>query len=114
MQKDDLVYAGHMLDMAKKALDLVRGKNRQDYNSDEVLRFALAHLLQVIGEAARHVSKDFSSAHPEIPWKAIIGMRHKVVHDYMNVDEDIVWDTTRELPPLVAELGKIVPPLEEK
>lgn len=37
MQKDDLVYAGHMLDMARKALDLIRGKNRQDYNSDEAL-----------------------------------------------------------------------------
>ena len=59
MQKDDLVYAGHMLDMSRKALDLVRGKSRQDYNSDEALRFALAHLVQVIGEAARHVSKQF-------------------------------------------------------
>lgn len=49
MQKDDQVYTGHMLDMAEKALDLVRGKERQDYNSDETLRFALAHLIQVIG-----------------------------------------------------------------
>ena len=111
MQKDDWVYAGHMLDMARKALDLVRGKNRQDYNSDEALRFALAHLVQVIGEAARHVSKQCCDAHPQIPWKAIVGMRHKVVHDYMNVDEDVVWDTVvKELSPLVVELEKIVPP----
>ena len=110
MQKDDLVYTGHMLDMARKALDLVRGKNRQDYQSDETLRFALAHLLQVIGEAARRVSKQFCDAHSQIPWKAIVGMRHKVVHDYMNVDEDVVWDTVvKELPPLVVELEKIVP-----
>lgn len=47
MQKDDLVYTGHMLDMAQKALDLVGSKNRQDYNSNEALRFALAHLIQV-------------------------------------------------------------------
>ena len=50
---------------------------------------ALAHLVQVIGEAARRVSPEFCDAHPEIPWKAIVGMRHKVVHDYMDVDEDI-------------------------
>ena len=81
MQKDDLVYAGHMLDMARKARDLICGKNRQDYDSDEALRFALAHLVQVIGEAARHISKQFCDAHPQIPWKAIVGMRHKVVHD---------------------------------
>ena len=111
MQKDDLVYAGHMLDMARKALDLVRDKNRSDYNSDEALRFALAHVVQVIGEAARHVSKKFCDANSQIPWKAIVGMRHKVVHDYMNVDEDVVWDTViKELSPLVAELEKIVPP----
>lgn len=110
MQKDDLVYAGHMLDMARKALGLIRGKDRRDYNSDEALRFALAHLIQVIGEAARHVSKKFCDVNSQIPWKAIIGMRHKVVHDYMNVDEDVVWDTVvKELPPLVKELEKIVP-----
>jgi len=110
MQKDDLVYAGHMMDMARKALDLVRGKDRRDYNSDEALRFALAHLIQVIGEAARHVSKIFCDANPQIPWKAIVGMRHKVVHDYMNVDENVVWDTViKELQPLVTELEKIVP-----
>jgi len=110
MQHDDLVYAGHMLDMTRKALELVRNKNRQNYNSDETLRFALAHLVQVIGEAARHVSKKFCDDHPQIPWKAIVGMRHKVVHDYMNVDEDVVWDTVvKELPPLLAELQKIVP-----
>ena len=110
MQHDDLVYAGHMLDMTRKAIELVRNKNRQNYNSDETLRFALAHLVQVIGEAARHVSKKFCDDHPQIPWKAIVGMRHKVVHDYMNVDEDVVWDTVvKELPPLLAELQKIVP-----
>jgi len=96
--------------MTRKAIELVRNKNRQNYNSDETLRFALAHLVQVIGEAARHVSKKFCDDHPQIPWKAIVGMRHKVVHDYMNVDEDVVWDTVvKELPPLLAELQKIVP-----
>ena len=96
--------------MTRKAIELIRNKNRQNYNSDETLRFALAHLVQVIGEAARHVSKKFCDDHPQIPWKAIVGMRHKVVHDYMNVDEDVVWDTVvKELPPLLAELQKIVP-----
>ena len=109
MHKDDLVYAGHMLDMSQKALSLIQGKERRDYNSDEALRLALAHLIQVIGEAARQISREFAETNPQIPWKAIVGMRHKVVHDYMNVDEDVVWDTvTRELPPLVNELKKIV------
>lgn len=92
MQKDDLVFVGHMLDTARKALDL-----------------ALTHLLQVIGEAARRVSAGFMEQHPEIPWRAIVGMRHRVVHDYLHVDEDVVWDVvTGDLEPLVAGLSKLL------
>lgn len=111
MQKDDLVFLGHMLDTARKALDKIQGKNRSDYDADENLRLALAHLIQIIGEAARRVSPEWHTAHPEIPWSEIIGMRHKVVHDYLNVDEDIVWEVvTSDLSRLVAALERIVPP----
>ena len=91
MQKDDLVYAGHMLDMARKAIRLVRGKSRNEYEQDEILSLALTHLLQVIGEAARKVSTQFRQEHPDIPWAAIVGLRHRVVHDYLHVDLDLVW-----------------------
>ncbi len=111
MPKDDRLYLGHMLDTARKALGLVNGKSRAEYDRDEPLRLALAHLLQVIGEAARRVSATYCQAHPQIPWKAIVGMRHKVVHDYMTVDEDVIWDTvSHELAPLVAELERLLPP----
>jgi uncharacterized protein with HEPN domain len=56
------------------------------------------------------VSRPFVDRHPEIPWADIIGMRHKVVHDYLGVDEDIVWQVVREdLPKLVAVLEPIAP-----
>jgi uncharacterized protein with HEPN domain len=110
MLHDDLTYIGHMLDMAQKAIDKAHGKTRSDFNEDEDLRIVLTHLIQVIGEAARGVSQEFQIAHPEIPWKEIVGMRHKVVHDYMNVDEEVVWDTVQnELLPLIKELKKIIP-----
>ena len=54
--------------------------------ADENLRLALIHLIQIIGEAGRQVSQEFSDRHPEIPWADIIGMRNKVVHDYLGVD----------------------------
>lgn len=80
------------------------------YDQDETLRLALTHLVQTVGEAARRVSREFCDAHPQVPWQAVIGMRHKVVHDYMNVDEDILWDTViNELPPLAEELEKMLP-----
>jgi uncharacterized protein with HEPN domain len=110
MPKDDFVYVGHMLDKALEALSLVHEKTRQDYDRDTVLRLALTHLIQVIGEAARRVSPSFRDRHAQIPWEAIAGMRNKIVHDYMDVDEDIVWDSVvHELPLLVAELKRIVP-----
>lgn len=110
MQKDDSVYLGHMLDMAEKAVQKVAGVDRASYDGDENLRLALAHLIQTIGEAARRVSDDFRNAHPQISWPQIVGIRHKVVHDYMHVDFDIVWAVaTTDLPPLIAQLKPLVP-----
>lgn len=111
MPSDDLLYAGQMLDTARKAMQFAKDKDREAYDNDEVLRVALAHLVQVIGEAARLTSPRFRDAHPEIPWPIIVGMRHKVVHEYMNVDEDIVWETViHDLPELIQHLEKILPP----
>lgn len=109
MQKDDQVYLGHMLDMAQKAVSLAKDKRRFDFDADEMMRLALAHLLQIIGEAASHISKECQDVNGQIPWKAVIGMRHKVVHDYMDINEDIIWGTvTQDLPLLINELKKIV------
>lgn len=109
MSPRDLVYVGHMLDMVRKAVEKTQSISRADYDADENLRLALTHLVQVIGEAARHVSRELRDAHPEVPWADIIGMRHKVVHDYLSVDEDIVWQVvTDDLPKLALALGRIV------
>jgi len=111
MPKDDGLYFAHMLDMARKAVGKTQEIGEDVYNGDENLRLALAHLVQVIGEAARRVSPEGRAAHPEIPWFEITGMRSKIVHDYMNVDEDVVWQVvTQDLPHLILVLEKIVPP----
>jgi uncharacterized protein with HEPN domain len=99
MSKRDVVYVGHMLDMALKAVGKAHGLSRDAYDAGENLRLALIHLIQVIGEAARQVSREFSDTHPEIPWADIIGMRHKVVHDYLGVDEDHRLSRSRPMRP---------------
>lgn len=110
LQKDDLVYAGHMLDLAREAIELARGKTRNDFDGDRALSLALTHLLQTVGEAARHTSTEFRAQHPELPWAAIMGLRHRLVHDYMQVDFDVVWDVvTRDLEPLSVLLERFVP-----
>lgn len=105
MSPRDLVYVGHMLDMARKAVSKTQDVSREMYDSDENLRLAVIHLIQTIGEAARQVSREFCENHPGIRWADIIGMRHKVVHDYLGIDDDIVWQVaTEDLPKLVTSL----------
>jgi len=109
MQHDDGAYLRHMLDMSRKARALADGRSAEQFQRDEVLRLALLHLLQIVGEAANQVSQQFRMANPEIPWDEIVGMRHRVVHDYMGIDEEIVWKTVEDdLPALIRILeGKL-------
>jgi uncharacterized protein with HEPN domain len=109
MQHDDGVYLHHMLGMSRKVRTLADGKSAADFEEDEVLRLALRHLLQIVGEAAGRVSQPFREANPEIPWDEIVGMRHRVVHDYMGIDEEVVWKTIQDdLPTLIRILeGKL-------
>ena len=67
MQKDDLVYVGHMLDTARLIVGKVKGLSRSDFDADDNLCLALTHLIQTIGEAARRVSPAFQSQHSDIP-----------------------------------------------
>lgn len=98
-----------MLDCAESAVAKLSGRLRDEFDADENLRLALAHLLQTIGEAARLVSSEFRGRHRQIPWSAIVGMRHKVVHDYLNVDYDVVWETVvDDLPLLIEGLRQII------
>ena len=111
MIKDDSVYLRHMLDQAVKIVSKVETKSRAESDADENLRLALAHPIQTIGEAARRVSDATRGAHPELPWKQITGMRHKIVHDYMDVNENILWVVaTEHMVPLIDRLIPMVGP----
>ena len=73
---------------------------------DEKTVDAVVRNLGVIGEAARRLPQAFVDRHPEIPWRRIVGLRNRIVHDYFNVDLDLVWETIRgELPALESELA---------
>ncbi len=108
MPTADQLYLRHMRDHAAKALALVSDKARAEFNADEVLRLALIYLIQIVGEAAAQVSQETKDAHPEVPWQSIVGMRHRLVHGYFAVDEDVVWKTlTTEPEPLLRALERM-------
>lgn len=98
-----------MRDSAQAALDFVQGRSRADLEADRLLLFAVLHAIEVLGEAASRVSEDVRAQYPALPWRAMIGMRTRLVHGYFDIDTDIVWETvTDRLPPLVAQLAAIL------
>jgi uncharacterized protein with HEPN domain len=77
-------------------------------------QLALTRVVEIVGEAANHVSKDVQSAYPDVPWAAIIGMRHRITHGYFDIDLDTLWEViTRALPALLPQIRAILDSLPE-
>lgn len=88
---------------------MVRARTRPNLDSDRMLALALTRLMEIIGEASRRVSVATRDKHSEVPWRAIIGMRDRMIHGYGEVDLDVLWDVIQlELPPLVEQLEGIL------
>ncbi|MBI3155108.1 MAG: DUF86 domain-containing protein [Burkholderiales bacterium] len=101
MQPDDRVRLLHMVEAAETAAAFVAGRARADLDTDRMLLFAVVRAIEVVGEAANHVSPACRALLPGLPWLAIVGMRHRIVHAYFQIDADTVWKTaTEELPAL--------------
>lgn len=110
MSRDD-TYLVDILESAKIALDYVFGKTWEQFYADMQCQDAVVRRIEIIGEASRRISQQTRDAHPQIPWREMTSMRNLVIHEYDVVDISQVWDTVQhKLPPLVAELSKIVPP----
>jgi len=74
-----------------------------------MLVFALVHALQIVGEAATKVTGETRSRHPEVPWSTFIGMRHRLVHAYFDINLDILWTTAVEAAPrMLAQVKRIL------
>jgi uncharacterized protein with HEPN domain len=85
----------------------IRGKNV--FLQDELIQTWILHHLQIIGEASRAMSEEFVKSHPEIEWLDIADFRNILVHEYFQVDLDIVWRIVeRELPKLKSKIENIL------
>jgi uncharacterized protein with HEPN domain len=101
----DRVRLEHMLDAALDAARFVSGKSVEDLLQDRLLLLGIAKAIEIVGEAARHVTDHTRSSLPQLPWPQIVGMRHRVVHSYFDIDPALVFDTaTQDLPALIDAL----------
>jgi uncharacterized protein with HEPN domain len=94
----------HMLDHAREVVARVRGRTRENLDTDRTFQLALTRLIEILGEAANRVTP------AEIPWPKIVSARNRIIHGYDAVDYDVVWDiATREVPALIAALERALP-----
>ena len=107
--KDDLVYVHHIADAITRIESYVKNMTWKKFSRSHLAQDAVIRQITIIGEASRQFSAEFQSAHPEIPWPKIVGMRNKLVHDYIGVDLGEVWRVTREdLPELKKQMKQIL------
>ncbi len=102
-----------LLDMslaAKDALGFITGMDEAAFRASRLHQNAVIRSLEVIGEAAGKVSPDACARHPEIQWREITGMRHRLIHGYAEVRLDVVWTVLHSsLPPLLKALAPLLP-----
>jgi len=102
-------YVRHMSDEAQYILRVTTGKTAEQLRGDETLKRAVVRSLEIMGEAAKQLSDDYRLEHADIPWKAICGMRDRLIHGYITVDYDIVWQVAvKQMPEINEKLTRLL------
>jgi len=85
-------YLLHILEEARYLTERTAELTRDDFMDDETLQRAFVRSLEIIGEATKKLPPEWRQSHPEIDWRAMAGMRDRLIHGYFGVDYEIVWD----------------------
>lgn len=94
-------YLRDILDMMEKVGLFIEGMDFEQFLRDDKTSFAVVRALEIIGEATKHIPMSVRRRHPRITWTKMAGMRDKLIHGYLGVDMEIVWETaTRYIPEL--------------
>jgi uncharacterized protein with HEPN domain len=106
---EDLAYIEHILDCIAKIEAYTENLDIEDFVKNNLVIDATIRNFEVIGEATKMISENLKQSYFEIPWKEMTGMRDKLIHDYLGVDVDVIWETIQDDIPLLKEfLNKII------
>ena len=112
-EERDAAYLWDMLEAAKEVKDMTAGYSLEGFLANRILLRATERSIEIIGEAARRVSTNFTSTHTEIAWRQIIGQRNILAHEYGQIDYELLYKTVIEdIPTLIEQLKNLLPPLE--
>lgn len=113
MSKDPRVYLAHIMECIQKIERFTEG-GKERFLQDELIQDAVLRNFEVIGEAAKRLDDVYRANHPEIPWRAIAGLRDVFIHQYEEVDLAKVWAIVeKDLPSLRQSIADLLPPLEQ-
>ena len=108
-ERDNRVLLIDMLETAEKVVRAMEGVTVDAFIKDDILRDATVYRLQVIGEAAYKITDPLKVKWPDVDWFKIQGLRHRILHDYRNIDDAQIYRITNKyVPPLVVQLKKIL------
>ncbi|NBC26830.1 MAG: DUF86 domain-containing protein [Bacteroidetes bacterium] len=106
--KSDTVYILHIIDSIDQISDYTDQIDRGEFKENRLIQDAVVRNFEIIGEAAKNVSNQTREKYSHIPWKQMAGMRDKLIHNYMGVDLNAVWNTIEEIiPDLRNELDNV-------
>lgn len=113
-EQRDPAYLWDMLQGAKEVEAMMDDHDLVAFLADRVLLRAVERGVEIIGEAARRVSASYMAAHPEIPWREIIGQRNILAHEYGQIDHELLYKTAmNDIPALIAQIEALLPPLDD-
>ncbi len=110
----DLGHVSDIATSARRIAGFVSQVTQDEFMADILRQSGVLYQLTIIGEACRRISAEFRDANPAVNWAAIIGLRNRIVHEYDDVDLEVVWRVaTEQLPVLVSTLNALLPDGEE-
>jgi len=97
--KKNQIALEDILKFCSKIEIYLKDMSKVDFENNEMVVDAVLRNLELIGEASKRLSNEFINKYLNIPWKKIIGLRNIVIHEYSDVDLDIIWDiVTKNIP----------------
>jgi len=106
---DDTARLGHIFDAISRIESYVSKVDKTTYIANYMMQDAVVRQLEIFGEAARNVSDELTEKHPEQPWFEMRAIRNKIVHDYLEINTEIIWDTVKnDLPSLKPMIAKLL------
>jgi uncharacterized protein with HEPN domain len=113
MSSAPIEYLRHILEEADYIVGVSSNLELDNFLNDATLKRAIVRSIEVIGEAARHIPGEFRNLHPQFEWRAMAGMRDRLIHGYFGVDYELVWDVVvNKIPELRERLMHLLDELE--